>query len=93
MPVDLPSREVFAAIFNVFMFIMLSRFTMRLVQRPARRRLRQTSFRQPTPRHAIPSPSPLEIAQERYAQGEIDAEEFEQLVEHLLKSRAPSQDW
>ncbi len=88
-----PPTEIPAAIFNFFMLLLLWRFSLRLLRRPHRHRTWISES--PSARHlaAPPEKSPLEIAQERYAQGDIGDKEFEEIVEHLLKSRSPSQDW
>ncbi len=39
------------------------------------------------------SQSPLEIVQERYAHGEIDLAELENMVKTLLRSQNPGQRW
>ncbi len=46
---------------------------------------------QPTP--ALNSATPLEIAQERYARGEIGHEEFDQIIGRLNQSRHSWQKW
>ncbi len=40
-----------------------------------------------------PSKTPLEIAQERYARGEMTHEEFDIMVKRLRESRHSSQKW
>jgi uncharacterized membrane protein len=82
-----------AAIFNFFMLLLLWRFSLRLLRRPRHSR-RWVSPSQAPQRLSPPiSKTPLEIAQERYAQGEMGDREFEEMVEHLLKSRSSTQDW
>ncbi|AUW93400.1 SHOCT domain-containing protein [Sulfobacillus sp. hq2] len=86
------STEIPTAIFNFFMLLLLWRFSLRLLRRPRNRRRWLVD---PTVAHRLPEPkpTPLEIAQDRYARGELTDKEFEQVVERLLKSRSPSQDW
>ncbi|WP_053960776.1 SHOCT domain-containing protein [Sulfobacillus thermosulfidooxidans] len=91
-----PPSEIPTAIFNIFMLMLLWRFTVRLLRGPKQRRrhwMTQRISQSPFIESAARPQTPLEIAQDRYARGEIDDKEFEQIVEHLLKSRSSSQDW
>lgn len=96
MPVvpQLP-KDMSTALFNLFMFVLLWRFTFRLFRRPRRQRrwIAEKSLHRSLYGHVGTEQTPLEIAQNRYARGEIDTKEFEKIVERLLQSRSSSQDW
>ncbi|POB10805.1 hypothetical protein CO251_08310 [Sulfobacillus sp. hq2] len=48
-------------------------------------------FQDQTP--SLPTQTPLEIAQERYARGELGHEEFDQIIGRLNQSRQTWQKW
>ncbi len=82
-----------AAVFNFFMLLLLWRFSLRLLRRPHRSRHWISPADAPQRLPASNVKTPLEIVQERYARGEMSDHEFEEVVEHLLRSRSTSQDW
>jgi catechol 2,3-dioxygenase-like lactoylglutathione lyase family enzyme len=45
------------------------------------------------PQESLTDHTPLEIAQERYARGEISPAEFDEMVARLNQSRHPWQEW
>ncbi len=46
-----------------------------------------------SPQHSLPDHTPLEIAQERFARGEISPSEFDEIVARLNQSRHSWQEW